>query len=153
MTNAIFRQAGFATTVEAPNIFHGKVPADCIDRYLNLHRRKDAIIPDILVHNHPSDNNAAGARNMEAIFDIKTLRIDKNEDFYSETRRTFRRAVDTKVERVRRSYMLAAEKLDIKCGANYTTHPFSEALKNNFNSGGVHPVVFGAFGETNDAST
>jgi len=89
---------------------------------------------------------------MEAIFDIKTLRIDKNEDFYSETRRTFRRAVDTKVERVRRLYMLAAEKLDIKCGANYTTHPFSEALKNNFNSGGVHPVVFGAFGETNEAS-
>ena len=38
MTNAIFRQASFATTVEVPNIFHGKVPADCIERYLNLHQ-------------------------------------------------------------------------------------------------------------------
>jgi len=30
--------------------------------------------------------------------------------------------------------------------------PFSGALKNHFNSGGVHPVVFGAFGETNQAT-
>ena len=132
-----------ATTVEAPNIYHGKVPADCIKRYLNLHHLEDAIILDILVHNHPSDTNSVGARNMKAIFDIKTLRIDKNEDFYKEIGRRFRRAVDTKVLRVRRSYMLKAEELDINCGANCTTHTFSEALKNNFNSGGVHQVVFG----------
>lgn len=89
---------------------------------------------------------------MEAIFDIKTLDIDKNEAFFSETMRSFRRAVDTKVDRVRRSCMLRAEKLDIKCGANYTTHPFSGALKTQFNSGGVHPIVFGAFAETNQNS-
>ena len=76
MTNAVFKQAGFATTVEAPNIFHGKVPSDFIDRYLNLHQKKDAIIPDILVHNHHTDINSTRARNMEAIFDMKTLRID-----------------------------------------------------------------------------
>lgn len=70
MTNAVFKQAGFETTVEVPNIFHEKAPSDCIDRYLNLHQKKDAIIPDILVHNYPTDNNSAGARNMEAIFDI-----------------------------------------------------------------------------------
>jgi len=150
MTNAVFQQAGFATTVEPHNIFHGKVPPDCIEKYINLHQRRDAIIPDILVHNHPGDRNAAGARHIEAIFDIKTLRIDKSQAFYSETRkRNFRRAVDTKVLRVRKEYMTRAEKLDIKCGANFNTRPFSEALKNNFNSGGVHPVVFGAFGETN----
>lgn len=29
----------FATTVEPHNIFDGKVPADCIQRYINLHQR------------------------------------------------------------------------------------------------------------------
>jgi len=48
---------------------------------------------------------------MEAIYDIKTLRIDKRQAFYSETRkRNFRRAVDTKVLRVRKDYMTRAEK-------------------------------------------
>lgn len=89
---------------------------------------------------------------MEAIFYIKILHIDKNEDFYLETMRSIRRAVDTQEERVRLSYMLAVVKLDIKSGVNYTTHPFSGALKNNFNSGGVHLVVSGAFGETNMAT-
>jgi len=150
MTNAVFRQAGFATTVEPPNIFHGKIPPDCIEKYINLHQRRDAIIPDILVHNHPGDRNAVGACHIESIYDIKTLRVDKSQAFYSETRkRNFRRAVDTKVMRVRKEYMTRAEKLDIKCGANFNTHPFSEALKNNFNLGGFHPVVFRAFGETN----
>ena len=48
--------------------------------------------------------------------------------------------------------MMRAEKLDEKCASNYTTHPFAEALKNHFHSGGVHPLVFGAFGETNKAT-
>ena len=49
--------------------------------------------------------------------------------------------------RVRREYMMRAEKLDTKCGANYTAHPFSKALKNDFNFGGVHPIFFSVFGE------
>ena len=86
---------------------------------------------------------------MNAIFDVRTLRIDKNGDLYTDKRRIFRRAVDTKVMRVQRDYMMRAEKLDEKCASSYNTHPFAEALKNHFHSGGVHPLVFGAFGETN----
>jgi len=134
MMNAIFRQAGFATTMKPPNLFHGKVPGDCIKAYLRLCRKKDKIRPDIIIHNHPKDANSAGTRKMNAIFDVKNLRIDKNEDFYSDTRRIFRRAVDTKVLRVRRDYMMRAEKLDEKCASNYTTHPFAEALKNQIHS-------------------
>ncbi len=46
--------------------------------YLN-HRQasKDAIVPDILVHDFPPDNNANGNTVVPAIFDIKTVRIDK----------------------------------------------------------------------------
>ena len=57
--------------------------------------------------------------------------------------------MDSKVDRVRRSYILRAEKLDIKCGVNYTTHPFSGVLKYHFNSGGVHHIVFGVLVEIN----
>lgn len=87
---------------------------------------------------------------METISDLKTLRIDKNVNFKLDTRRPFRKGVDTKVMGVRRLYMLQAEKLDIKCGGSYTTRPFSDALNNHFNSGGVHSPVFGTFGETNE---
>ena len=150
MINAIFRQAGFSTSIQPPNIFHGKVPNLCLKKYLKLQRKKDFIIPDILVHDHPKDGNAAGSRHMEAIFDVKTLRIDKNKYYYSENVLSNRRAVDTKVRSVRRDYARRAEELDEKCAEDYTTHPFSEALKNNYNSGGVHPIVFGAFGETDN---
>ena len=34
-----------------------------------------------------------------------------------------------------------------------STHPFAEEPKNNFHSGGVHPLVFGAFGETNGTTS
>ena len=102
MYNAIFKQARYATSVQPPNIFHGKVPGECIDKYLTLYHKKDCIIPDILVHDHPKDTNAAGARHMEAIFDVKTLRIDKDRYYYTENRRNFRRAADTKVGSVRR---------------------------------------------------
>ena len=100
MMNAIFRQAGFSTTIEPPNLFHGKVPGDCIKAYLRLCRKQDKMRPDIIIHNHPKDANSTGAREMNAIFDVKTLRIDKNGDFYTDKRRIFRRAVDTKVMRV-----------------------------------------------------
>ena len=136
----------------APNKSHDKVPEECIKKYVTLHRKNDAIIPDILVYNQPGDHNAGGegARFVESIYDIKTMRIDKAQSFYSETKkRNFRRAVDAKVIRVRKEYQTRSEKLDTKCGEGYTNHPFSEALEKKFNSGGVHPVVFCAFGEIN----
>lgn len=63
---------------------------------------------------------------MEAIFDIKPPRIDKNEIFYSESRSNFSRAVDTKVMKVRREYLMRVEKLDAKLGATYTTYAFQK---------------------------
>ena len=59
-------------------MLHGKVPAPALARYMELHSHKDAIIPNILVHNFPSDRNENRAVSVEAIFDVKTLRIDKN---------------------------------------------------------------------------
>ena len=112
--------------------------------------KKDYIIPDILVHDHPKDGNAAGARHMDAIFDVKTLHVDKHKYYHSENVCNFRRAVNTKVGSVRRDYARRAEELDEKCAEDYTTHPFPEALKNNYSSGGVHLIVFGAFGETDN---
>lgn len=53
VSNERFRQADFATTVELPNIFHGKVPGDYILKYKNLYHKKDKIRPDILINNHP----------------------------------------------------------------------------------------------------
>ena len=45
--------------------------------------------------------------------------------------------------------MMRAQNLDEKCAGNYTTHPSTEALNNHFHSSGVHPLLFGAVGETN----
>ena len=45
--------------------------------------------------------------------------------------------------------MKRCEKLDIECTNNDGTTYFADALKNDFNSGGGQPLVFGAFGETN----
>lgn len=118
-----------------------------MNRYLNLHRKKDSIILDILVHDHLKDSNATGARYMEAIFDVKTLQIDKSKFFYTESKKNFCRAADTKVMTVRRDYAQHADKLDIKCAEKYTTHPFDEALKDGFNSGGIHLINFGSFGK------
>ena len=42
------------------------------------------------------------------------------------------------------------EKLDIECTNDSGTSYFADALKNDFHSGGVHPLVFGAVGETNE---
>ena len=59
-----------------------------------------------------------------------------------------RRAVDNKVEVVRWYYMQRAEKLNIKYTNDIRTHPFTNTLKVRFYLGGVHPVVFEVFGET-----
>ena len=45
--------------------------------------------------------------------------------------------------------MWRVEKVGIKYTPASETHPFSKALKNSFNSGVIHPLVFGTFGETN----
>ena len=112
-------------------------------------KKNNRIGPDIIIHNNLKDANSSGVRDTNAIFDVKSLRIDKNGHFYSDNRKIYRRAVDTKVMRVRIDLMMLAEKLDERSVNNYTTNPFAEALKNHFHLGGVHPLVFGAFGETN----
>lgn len=113
MTNAIFCQAGFATSVQLPNIFHRKVPSPCMKKYLNLRQKKVFAIPEILVHDDPKNSNAAEAHHMEAMFDVKTLRIDKNRYFYMENIMNFWRAVDTKVGTVMRDYVRRAERITI----------------------------------------
>ena len=150
MMAAIFRQSGFAVSVEPPNIFHGKIPVTYLNKYLDNHALRDSIIPDILVHDYKGDSNSHGSGSMEAIFDVKTLRVDKSSNFYKQLPNGLaRRATDTKVNTVRRDYMRRAEKLDLECTDDDSTKPFANALKNKFNSGGVHPLVFGAFGEAN----
>ena len=47
--NGIARKSGFATTLEARNLFHGIVDAPFLRPYMDAHAAKDAIIPDILV--------------------------------------------------------------------------------------------------------
>ena len=95
--------------------------------------------------------NGNGARNMEAIFDVKTMRVDKQRSFYTQKiGKDFVRATDKKVKSVRREYMRRCEKLDIKHTNDDGTHPFAKALQSQFHSGGVHPLVFGQFGETNE---
>ena len=51
---------------------------------------------------------------------------------------------------MRRNYMKRCEKLDLEFTNDDGSHPFAEAMRTQFQSGGVHPLVFGAFGETND---
>ena len=150
----MMKKAGMAVSTHPPNIFHGKIPGQLLDKYLNLHRRQDAIIPDLLVHDYVGDLNAHGANFVEAIFDIKTLRIDKNQKYYSEkpNRNPSKRATDIKTKDVRRDYQRRCEKLDIECTNDNGTTYFADAMKNDFHSGGVHPLVFGAFGETNEGT-
>jgi hypothetical protein len=63
--------------VEAQNMFSNLIPEDTHRVYQRSHTRKDAIILDMLVHNYLPDVNANGKCSMPAIFDIKTLRVDK----------------------------------------------------------------------------
>jgi hypothetical protein len=56
---------------------------------------KDAIIPDILIHNYPSDTNGHGNAVIAAITDVKTVRVDKGQNKLPSrgTRRTVRRGI------------------------------------------------------------
>ena len=83
MLNGIFRKSGFSTTVEAQNIFQTSVAWHCLQHYIVRFDHKDAIIPDILIHNYLADNKANGHFVTPAIFDIKTIRVDKRGDIYS----------------------------------------------------------------------
>ena len=84
---------------------------------------------------------------------MKTLRIDKTRRYYTNhtTNRTRRRAIDTKMNDVRRDYWRRCEKLDRESN-DIGTNLFTSAMKNDFHSGGVHPLVFGAYGETNEGT-
>jgi len=54
----MFKKAGLATAVEAKNMFHGLVPEEAMRRYVTDFERKDAVIPDIMIHNFPPNPNA-----------------------------------------------------------------------------------------------
>ena len=96
-----------------------------LKRYLDNHVFRDSIIPDILIHDYPTDSNCHGSTSMESIFDIKTLRVDKNSSFYKQLPTGLaRRATDTKVNTVRRDYMRRAEKLDIEFTDEDIIKPF-----------------------------
>ena len=41
----IIQKTGMAVSTHPPNIFHGKVPGQALEKYLNLHRRQDTIKP------------------------------------------------------------------------------------------------------------
>ena len=111
---AIFHQAGFAINLEAPCIFHGKVPSPDINAYTVMHTTRDSIIPDLLMHNFPSDLNGNGAWSMEAIFDIKTLWIDKNVQLYANRRTgTSHTSTNMKATKVQKGYQRQAVKLDM----------------------------------------
>ena len=153
----MFKKAGLATAVEVKNMFHGLVPEEAMRRYVTDFERKDAVIPDIMIHNFPPDANAVGNAAVPCIIEIKTKRVDKTGNFYkdkgentSADRPTVgKRAVETVAINARQSYVYKCGKLDKKCAPDDPTEPFSRALSDNFHSGGAHPMVFGAFGECN----
>ena len=66
--NGIAQKLGFETTLEACNLFHGIVDSEFHRPYIDAHVSKDAIIPDILIHNYPSDANGNGGAAVPAIF-------------------------------------------------------------------------------------
>ena len=76
------QREGFAVSWEPHNIFYGKVPVPTLTRYMELHSAKDVIIPNLLAHNFSSDGNANKSVSVEAIFDVKTLQVNKNANFY-----------------------------------------------------------------------
>ena len=104
---------------------------------------------DILVHNFPMEPNGLGILKGEAIFDVKTLRVDKASAFYfKDGERMRKRAVDTKCHTVRQEYMQRAEVVDDKCNDDINATHFAHVLKHSFHSGGVYHMVFGAYGES-----
>ena len=71
----IFQRTGFIISPQLSHLLHGKVLGESIQKYNTL-LTKDAIIPDVVVHNFPLDANGVGAIKGES-FDAKTSRIDK----------------------------------------------------------------------------
>eukprot|EP00957_Ditylum_brightwellii_P020655 1557150-Ditylum_brightwellii.AAC.1 len=78
---------------EAENLFHGRVQEPYIGRYCKhyLNRtahdctaHKDAIIPDLLIHNYPvgderhRDGNDTSQASATAIFEVKGIHVGKN---------------------------------------------------------------------------
>ena len=151
---------------EAANIFHGRVPEPYITDYCNVFteaaqggrtRGRDAIIPDLLIHDYPLDRTELGqdgvaARTGVAILEVKGVRLTNT------TYPVRSRAADTRATKVRREYTQKARSLDHQFAPDLTmdptdtsvrrTGPFERAMS-TFVSGGPIPCVVGAFGETN----
>ena len=142
----ILMKVGLNIQMQPLNIFHGKIPNEAANMYNNLHE-KDAIIPDIIAYNFPIGTNSNNFKG-EAIFDVKTLRIDKSGQLYTQRDRMTTKAVENKFNTVKRNYIRRAEVLDTTCNPDISTQLFTNAMKNNFAKGGIIPLVFGAFGET-----
>ena len=70
--------------IDVAHFFHLFLFSPLTSKYQRAHTRKDAIIPDMLVHNYLPDVNANGKCSMPAIFDVKTLRVDKNLIIYNQ---------------------------------------------------------------------
>ena len=86
---------------------------------------------------------------MPAIFDVKTLRVDKNLVIYNQGKGGTKavRAVKKRVRSTRLSYHNRAKQLDEKLAPGDDSKPFATALTSQFHSGGVIPLVFGTFAE------
>ena len=72
-----FNLFGWGYLVEARNIFCGLVDWEYLKEYVDTQLSKSAIIPDILVHNYPGSCNSNGNAFIAAMFDVKTVRVDK----------------------------------------------------------------------------
>ncbi len=150
LLNGMLKNAGFYTTLEARNMFQGKIDARYLESYCTQHSSVNTIIPDILIHNYKdaSGNNRNAC--MPAIIDVKTLRVDKNQTMYKagiHGGRAIKKAVEKKSDQVRTDYKTRVGKLDDKFAPNDQHKPFTTAYTNTFATGGVMPVIFGAFGE------
>mmetsp|Transcript_12532 Transcript_12532/g.15430 ORF Transcript_12532/g.15430 Transcript_12532/m.15430 type:complete len:195 (+) Transcript_12532:85-669(+) len=86
----VFIKAGYATTVKARNLFHGKIPNAMLKEYMRKYDKKDAMIPDILIHNYSTDANAYGTAAMQATFYVKEVRVDKAKRLYKVSEHAFK---------------------------------------------------------------
>ena len=126
-------------------------------RHRGASRTKDAIIPDLLIHDYPLPSTELGqdgavARDGPAIIEIKTIHFTPN------VYRVNARGSDTRATRIRKEYADKAHKCDLRFAPDLTSTadetgarqigPFERALS-SFTTGGPIPVVVGGFGETN----
>ena len=150
--NGMLKHAGFYTTLEARNIFQGRIAARYLHPYCTQHSNANEIIPDILIHNYKDDSGSSRATCLPAIIDLKTLRVDKNGVFYTagvHGGRAIKRAVEKKSNQVRTNYKSRVGRLDDKFAPNDQHRPFTTAYTNTFATGGIMPVICGAFGDMN----